>query len=96
MILAFILIVLWGRAYANNESGCEKKLVISYANGIMNSLSNRTAGMNALKSMVGSSYGGSPVEYSLSDNPTEGFLKDLVRVLKQKLAEDPGLSWGSR
>ncbi|WP_153101356.1 hypothetical protein [Paraburkholderia hayleyella] len=43
--------------------------------------------------MIGPYYNGAPVEYMLSDNPTEGFLKDLVRVLKQKLAEDPGLSW---
>ncbi|WP_153074453.1 hypothetical protein [Paraburkholderia bonniea] len=47
----------------------------------------------ALKAMIGPTYNGLPVEYGLSENPSDGLLKDLARVLKQKIAEDPSLTW---
>ncbi|WP_153074454.1 hypothetical protein [Paraburkholderia bonniea] len=86
-------VILNGSVLAAAESSCDKKLHISYANGIMNSFSDRVAGQMALKAMIGPTYNGLPVEYGLSENPSDGLLKDLARVLKQKIAEDPSLTW---
>ncbi|WP_153101360.1 hypothetical protein [Paraburkholderia hayleyella] len=90
----FCAIFVFGNSvFASGKISCEKKLVIAYANGIMNTQSDRVRGKSALSSMIGLSNKGAPVEYVLSENPTEGFLSDLARVLKQKTTEIPGLSW---
>ena len=67
--------------------------VIAYFNGVGNTYLDAERARDRLKSIYGTTYSpnGQGISYRLFYNPTEGFLKDLTEVFKQKEQETPAI-----
>ncbi|GAB7533910.1 hypothetical protein BGC_01150 [Burkholderia sp. 3C] len=72
---------------------CQSPYKIFFSNGVLNTIDDMVAAREVIASQVGSQFNGVPVDYSNMANQTGGIIDDLMRVYKQKLSENPNLTW---
>jgi hypothetical protein len=75
------------------EDKCDSPFRVYFGNGIANDAVDADKSLVVLQTEIGPKFGNMPVSYGNAFTPTGGFVHDLYVVFKQKLVENPSLTW---
>ena len=93
LLIVFCVLSVATSAQSADSALCSSGYSVFFGNGIRTEPIGAQAAARRVRSMLGSEYDGEPMSYSVSYNPSEGVLGDLLEAFAQKREEDPTLTW---
>ncbi|MCL2724669.1 MAG: hypothetical protein FWD69_09560 [Polyangiaceae bacterium] len=79
-----------GYSENNDHTACVKPIVVGFFNGIKTTPGGAASSLQAIDDLMGPDRNGTPLNYQLFYNQTNGFLEDVAEVFEQRSAELDG------